>query len=250
MKKGILCVGCSFTWGEGLYYYSGLDGLPFSENHNFPHYMKHHRSVFNSFREMVRWPRLVANHFDTWEFTGVGITNGGSNIGLYNDVIQQLLNVGDIKYSDFDCLVWQFTDVIRDCPFHDEIMMQFLTDNDFMDLLNSEIERFLIFADRKIKEWESRGVKVVTIVWQDDIIAHPLYEKLFSKRHANIIHKKKEYASFSELFRVEDNKINSPAITIRDDFYSKGFQKNDEHPNLLGHKIIANSVIKKIENYE
>ena len=35
MSKGILGVGCSFTWGEGLYFYSKLKNLPFKENHEF-----------------------------------------------------------------------------------------------------------------------------------------------------------------------------------------------------------------------
>jgi len=250
MRKGILCLGCSFTWGEGLYYYSGLEGLTMSEEHNFPKYQSQHRSVYDSYREMVRWPRLVSNHFNTWEWTGVGTTNGGTNIQLYSDIIQKKLNVGDIKYSDFDYFVWQFTDVIRDCPYHDEIMTQFLDDNDFMDILELETRRFLLFADRKIKEWESRGVKVITIVWQQDIVLHPLYDKLFSKRHANIEYQGIEYKSFSELFVSDSKTLNSPAITIRDDFYEKGFQKNDSHPNLLGHQILANSIIKKINNYE
>lgn len=249
MKKGILCVGCSFTWGEGLYYYSGLDDLPFSEYHNFPHYMDNKRSVYDSFREKNRWPRLLANHFDTWEWTGVGTTNGGTNIKLYNDVIQKYLNIGDIKYSDFDYLVWQFTDVVRDSFLFDEIQSALFDGNDLMDIVDYETERMLIFADRKIKEWESRGVKVITICWQEDTVTHRTYKKLFSKRHASILFKEKEYQSFGELFQCNDE-LNDPPITIRDDFYPKGLQKNDTHPNLLGHKLIAESIIKKIENYE
>ena len=30
--KGILFGGCSFTWGQGLYYYSNLNRVPILEN--------------------------------------------------------------------------------------------------------------------------------------------------------------------------------------------------------------------------
>ena len=35
MSKGILGIGDSFMWGEGLYYYSKLPNLPFNEEHKF-----------------------------------------------------------------------------------------------------------------------------------------------------------------------------------------------------------------------
>ena len=35
MSKGIFGLGCSFMWGEGLYFYSNLDNLPFNEYHNY-----------------------------------------------------------------------------------------------------------------------------------------------------------------------------------------------------------------------
>ena len=35
MEKGIACLGCSYTWGEGLYFYSELEDLPFKEKHGF-----------------------------------------------------------------------------------------------------------------------------------------------------------------------------------------------------------------------
>ena len=35
MSKGVLGIGCSYTWGEGLYYYSDLDNLPFKSSHHF-----------------------------------------------------------------------------------------------------------------------------------------------------------------------------------------------------------------------
>ena len=67
--------GCSFTWGQGLWYYSALDDLPPD-----PHYGYDERAtnaLHHTFREKWRWPTLVADHFGT-----VGIThyrNGGAN---------------------------------------------------------------------------------------------------------------------------------------------------------------------------
>ena len=35
MSKGVVGIGDSFTWGEGLYFYSGLDELPIKPKHEF-----------------------------------------------------------------------------------------------------------------------------------------------------------------------------------------------------------------------
>ena len=62
--KGIIFAGCSFTWGQGLYYYSNLPTLkepdPFCYDGNLV------EQSHIKFMESVRFPRLVANHFKTF----------------------------------------------------------------------------------------------------------------------------------------------------------------------------------------
>lgn len=73
--NGIVFAGCSFTWGQGLYYYSELKHIP-----RFEEWVKDYSLMTNApinYKNTIRFPRLVANHFSTFE---VGReTNGGSD---------------------------------------------------------------------------------------------------------------------------------------------------------------------------
>ncbi len=73
--NGIVFAGCSFTWGQGLYYYSNLKHIP-----KFGDWVKDYSLMTNApinFKNTIRFPRLVANHFSTFEVCRE--TNGGSD---------------------------------------------------------------------------------------------------------------------------------------------------------------------------
>jgi hypothetical protein len=73
--NGIIFAGCSFTWGQGLYYYSDLKHIP-----TFQEWVKDYSLMTNApinFKNTIRFPRLVANHFSTYEICRE--TNGGSD---------------------------------------------------------------------------------------------------------------------------------------------------------------------------
>lgn len=73
--NGIIFAGCSFTWGQGLYYYSNLKHIP-----KFEDWVKDYSLMTNApinFKNTIRFPRLVANHFSTFEVCRE--TNGGSD---------------------------------------------------------------------------------------------------------------------------------------------------------------------------
>ena len=79
--KGLLFGGCSFTWGQGLYHYSNLSYLQeASENRSF-----NSRAISEAMirhKNSIRFPRLVANHLNTFEVCkddiGKLYGNGGS----------------------------------------------------------------------------------------------------------------------------------------------------------------------------
>ncbi|NBO99866.1 MAG: hypothetical protein EBU90_07025 [Proteobacteria bacterium] len=120
-RKGFLFTGCSFTWGQGLYYYSHLDTLqePPPDRY-FAHYV---RPAHIKFMESVRFPRIVANHFNTWEL--VWKDNGGSNEGIISnwnrwlqrdpqsfkefEMFEHVLDVNEI-----DTVMVQYTQASRD----------------------------------------------------------------------------------------------------------------------------------------
>jgi hypothetical protein len=64
--KGILFGGCSFTWGQGLYFYSELNRLTYPVN-EFTYNDATVNDAHRKFRDTLRYPRLVANHFKTFE---------------------------------------------------------------------------------------------------------------------------------------------------------------------------------------
>jgi len=73
--NGIVFAGCSFTWGQGLYFYSELKHIP-----TFQEWVKDYSLMTNApinYKNTIRFPRLVANHFSTFEVCRE--TNGGSD---------------------------------------------------------------------------------------------------------------------------------------------------------------------------
>ena len=79
--KGILFGGCSFTWGQGLYYYSNLNRLPILEN-DYTYHPELIKESHLRFKDSIRYPRLVANNFNTFEVfkdnNDKDLSNGGS----------------------------------------------------------------------------------------------------------------------------------------------------------------------------
>jgi len=65
VTKGIVFAGCSFTWGQGLYYYSNLDSLKEPPPHHYHSNLV--RFSHYEYIKTIRFPRLVANHFNTFE---------------------------------------------------------------------------------------------------------------------------------------------------------------------------------------
>jgi hypothetical protein len=74
--KGLVFAGCSFTWGQGLYFYSELNHTPKFDDWVYDYSLM--TDALIKFKDTIRFPRLVANHFNTFEVCKV--TNGGSDV--------------------------------------------------------------------------------------------------------------------------------------------------------------------------
>lgn len=74
--KGLVFAGCSFTWGQGLYFYSGLNHTPKFEDWVFDYSLM--TDALIKYKDTIRFPRLVANHFNTFEVCKA--SNGGSDV--------------------------------------------------------------------------------------------------------------------------------------------------------------------------
>jgi hypothetical protein len=78
--KGLVFAGCSYTWGQGLYFYSDLNHLPKFEDWVYDYSLM--TDALIKYKDTIRYPRLVANHFKTFEVCKV--TNGGSDLTSIN----------------------------------------------------------------------------------------------------------------------------------------------------------------------
>ena len=100
--NGILFAGCSFTWGQGLYYYSDLKRIPTMKEWNFDYSLMTDSLV--NFKNTVRYPRMVVNHFKTFEVCRD--TNGGSD-ELSIQFIKMAFDMDDKINGSFDYLTKQ-----------------------------------------------------------------------------------------------------------------------------------------------
>ena len=73
--KGIIFAGCSFTWGQGLWYYMNSSTVQEDTKYGYTAHLQ--QAQHHAFKESVRFPRLVARHFNTFEL--VHPQNGGAN---------------------------------------------------------------------------------------------------------------------------------------------------------------------------
>ena len=73
--KGIIFAGCSFTWGQGLWYYMNSPTVQEDTRNCYTAHLQ--QAQHHAFKESVRFPRLVAKHFNTFEL--VHPQNGGAN---------------------------------------------------------------------------------------------------------------------------------------------------------------------------
>lgn len=220
MSKGILNIGCSYTWGEGLYYYSDLDNLPLKEKHEFDP-----RTVTPAmmlFKDTKRFANLVANYYNTWYWVEMG--NGGSNMLFVEYIKNNLKNRDKFNPSDFALVIYQFTHFTRDLKMGISV-------DDQIDAVNE-----------CLTEFENNNIKVISFCWDEEIPSQNLYRELFKHRHMDIEIDGITKPAFD--YFVWNDEFN---ITIQSDFKERGLQKNDLHFNTKGHQIIADLIIKKLE---
>ena len=220
MSKGVFGLGCSYTWGEGLYYYSDLDNLPFKSEHHFnPDSIT---PAMELYKDNNKFIKLVADYLNTWWWTNRG--NGGTNMSNLTYAKEGFYTYDKFKRTDFKLMILQFTNYGRDyCN-------------------GIEAETQIKEADKVCKDFEKDGAKVITFCWDEEIGESDTYYNLFKKRHIDIEVDGIVKSAFD--YFIWNDEYN---ITVQSDFIKDGFQKNDLHFNLRGHKIIADLIINKLK---
>jgi hypothetical protein len=272
VTKGMIFAGCSFTWGQGLYYYSNLSTVkePSSNTYYDKGLIK---PAHIKFKETVRFPRLVADHFNSYEF--VHPENGGCNQGSVHWWKNAFKNPGarisnlpvpQIEYNEISYLIFQLThwnrDVFQFKSDGDQIERQpfFLLENEkqyrdkFFKWLDSQqtsldtcIENFIQSELDKVKQFlqecEEQGVKTLILTWPSEYPTYIEKDPWLRERFVTFDYNGKNYDHLEKL-------MNEERLNISQDFNFFIEPPKDGHPSLLCHKIIADSIIRFIESKE
>lgn len=251
--------GCSFTWGQGLYYYSNLPTLREPPpNYYVPSLLTTSQIKY---MESVRYPRLVADHFKSFEMVNEG--NGGSIdsiihywMGRFGEIAVK--NQPDLYYQEYSNIIFQMTESTRTffkfqldgheyehCDT-DKFQRWLELNNMDFDTWNKEHCRNLLQDVKKfLKLFESNGVKSNIIIWQDMYFDLIKEDPWLHKRFIPMEYDGVDYNSIEHLMSI-DNKDEQKFNIHRDFDYFK-VPPRDHHPSLFCHKVIAENIIKRLE---
>jgi len=278
--KGMIFAGCSFTWGQGLYYYSNLDTLKEPLPDHYDKNLVKHAHI--KFKESVRYPRLVADHFNTFEF--VHPENGGSNQGAVHWWKNTLTNrepgawygghhIPQIDYSEVSHVVFQLTQWQRDnffmkvdgdaqtheIPFHcthqEQYRDKFFKWLDTQQIsLGTWIQNYIQAGLDNVKSFlqdcEANSVKTLIFTWPSEYLLYIEKDPWLKERFVTFDYKGINYKSIEDLMSPSamHSKSYNPELTIKWDEESFEITPKDHHPSLTCHQVMSSSIIKRIEN--
>ena len=268
--KGMLFAGCSFTWGQGLYYYSNMATLKEPPPDAYDSRLV--KNAHTEFRKTLYYPRLVANHFNTFEISM--LQNGGSEETSF-DYIRTSLNfeknnnehliINRYSINEIEYIIFQTSQPQRNTYYYDYVnpnasvdTLEFRT---FSPETHERFYRYLVEQKKstiddwysehskdwftKIKEnlqfYESKGIKTLVLNWEVDYMPYYKNDKWMSDRLITFEYNGKRYDTIREM--MDKNKH----LTINSDYENFEVTPKDHHPSKECHRVMANAVIKKIE---
>ena len=219
MKKGVVGIGDSFMWGEGLYLLSGYKNLPLKKRHSFD--MNEMRDSFIQFKNKHRFINKVADYLDTWAITSKN--NGGSNLGnVINKFQHEFIDTKKLLYEDIGLIIFQWT---------------------FPDRDDVSVDEQLRVVKNYTKIWESYNIEYYFISWPDVYQYNPYYQQHFLNKHIYITNDEGETVfGFDEWVKDEESNLH-----IMHEFRKSGYQDGDIHLNLQGNNIVYKSIINQLE---
>lgn len=272
--KGLLFGGCSFTWGQGLYFYSDLPKLVYPPNETT--YERHHLTDAHlKFKDTIRHPRLIANHFNTFEV--VKNLNGGSEdetFDFFNTIFdrnkkgQEHLSYEKYSYEDIDYMIIQLSQVSRNKFWFTlngkyqhcgawvggggEITFGHNVDNLFlwMEQNNMSVDEwFELHKDLQVKRlkeklmfYEEKGIKPIIFAWTDELLSRIKKDEYLYSKFINIDYNGESFETIENLQRRHGN------MEIKSDFNNfTNTPPTDHHPSKECHQIFAQNIIKRIE---
>jgi lysophospholipase L1-like esterase len=229
----IIFLGDSFTWGQGLQIpYWLKNGKTIEECQELmpPKYPAELYDFHaDEYRKKHHFPNLVAKHFNKSYCTKWG--NGGANSQIHF-LMEESGRLMDTR--GIDVFIIQFTEATRDKDLIDEFYKKqnYLMNND--NFPNDYIQYMIKNFDERFK-CIYPNKKWFGFSWHSDI--GKLLETEYKENFIPIILNGKEYNNFEDIrthYRLD--LASTTSVT-------------DGHFNEDGHKVIADSIIKKITPY-
>jgi hypothetical protein len=266
VAKGIVFTGCSFTWGQGLYYYSNLPTL------KEPGMYKYDQSLVNSahrrYMASVRFPRLVANHFKTFEI--VSENNGGRDMDSFNflkkvfglvpnDQFSHYLVNDKFNFNEIEYIVFQTSQLCRNTYYYNfegneyeyrihlpesyDKFYEYLSKNNLE--LDDVLKDLAITMFKEIKNtlqyYESLGIKTLLLHWENEYSELTENDEWMKNRLVTFEYNETPYKSINDLMLAHRH------LEISHDYNEFTITPEDGHPSLECNKVIADAVIKKME---
>jgi hypothetical protein len=268
VSKGIAFAGCSFTWGQGLWYYSNLPSVIEQPLNSYDQNLVHfsHRKAAHR----LRFARIVADHFDTWE---VAHYKNGGNInaiteywrnhafqegdlrllGREQDPTYRSYDPRDIGYFILQCtqpsrsvsnIKLQTAELLQRWQLFEQYP------NELKEYLNSQqltVDQYMdqckqddVAAYRSLLEYiESLGIKTLIMSWPDNLLKNIGLDEWLSSKLIKFDYLGTTYNSIERLIDA------NPGMTLSTDYQNFETPPTDDHPSLLCHRVIAQGVIEK-----
>ena len=266
VTKGMVFTGCSFTWGQGLYYYSNLPTL------KEPGMYRYDQSLVNSahrrYMASVRFPRLVANHFKTFEV--VSENNGGRDMDSFNflkkvfglvpnDQFSHYLVNDKFNFNEIEYIVFQTSQLCRNTYYYNfegneyeyrvhlpesyDKFYEYLSKNNLE--LDDVLKDLAITMFKEIKNtlqfYENLGIKTLLLHWENEYSELTENDEWMKDRLVTFEYNKTPYKSINDLMLAHRH------LEISQDYNEFTITPEDGHPSLECNKVIADAIIKKIE---
>jgi hypothetical protein len=252
--KKIIFAGCSFTYGHGLWHYTKEEGLPKDDKviryHEFPESLK--------FMEDNRFARLVSEHFGAKEISKP-TTSGNDEVSLY--FIRELFGLkhpkrwteDELNYEEVSHVIFQTSFLDRCSLYENGKRLQVYNFENFVNnprydegdlgLFWDKLKLFYYNEIQNLFEFlEEKNIKCYMIAMDDDYRDLIEKDEYMMKRFIEIEYDGKTFNNFRSL-----SDYNQKLIICNDtDFFDN--PPKDLHPGLEWHRIISDSIIKKLES--
>ena len=241
-NKTIYFIGCSYTWGAGLemeYYHNNKNwDTERIQKENDMSINRLENGIYEAaeYRRKNRFGNLVAKHFDI-NHEVLNMSNGGNNNQIFEKFIDCPLSVPKI-------VVIQLTCFSRSIPKYD-------TNNDWVKLSEEEVYthsknqlyQFTNWLDKE-KEKGRELPKVYFLAWHKEFgnILRKDFPNKFIPIHIDGV----DYDSFERTCADFNNHTIKHTHKLRLCDVINGI--DDTHLSSIGHKIVADSIIKKLKN--